>query len=152
MKNLYPVYIFGSIISVIVALIYAFMSNNITPKIELNVYVVNDDKYKDKTSKENTATWAFLFVALFTAMHYITSIMENKNLASSYVYFLIFLILFTISGILTMYASSKTLTKIPFTENYLYNDNYKSRQSMISSSFIWFGFMSLFSFIYLFSV
>lgn len=151
MKNLYQLYFGFTFLALLLALIYFFLSNR-TVTIDVNLFVVNDKSYQAKQNNTLTTTWMFIIVAFFTGMYYLNSIMSARDLSlRSLVYFLLFLVLFVVATILTMYAYSTTLNKFLFTDNYLYDNNYKSKQNLLTASFVVYFFMSCFSVLYLYS-
>lgn len=152
MRNLYQLYLSGAIICILLGLLYFFMANNVVIPVHSNLYVNNDLTYTTKQNYTTTSTWLFLLTAFFTSMYYLNTVMSEKTMSiRSYVLFLVFLLVFLASSIVSMYAYNEKLTTIPFTSTYLYDDKYKNRQNLLSISFILFFFMSFFSIVYLYS-
>jgi len=152
MRNLYQLYFAGAVICIMLGLLYFFMGNGVVVPVQMNLYVNNDATYASRNNNLGVATWVFLLAAFFCSMYYLNSIMDGKTMSlRSYLLFLVVLLLFLAASIVTMYAYNQALTTIPFTTTYLYDDKYKNRQNLLSTSFILFFFMSFFIMLYLYS-
>jgi len=151
MKNLYQLYFVGAFACLVLAVVFYFMSHR-TVTIDISLFVVNDANYTANQTNAITATWLFIGVAFFTGMYYLNSTMRGKNISfRSCMYFLVFLILFFVATTVSLSSFSTTLTTLPFTSNYIYNDAYKKRQAWLGTSFLLYFFMAFFSMVYVYS-